>query len=160
MKAASIIQYSFIIFASCASTITFAERFLNVSSKKIKVSVVDIDQNHEKKVFVLAPMSHKLIDLSKLWKDKGVYITVKPMRASYLAEKKLDKADKCEQCSQTIEMRCGCQNKQVKKDKKEVDVDLHVTAKEMHVQNEFIIVGTQEGLKLKLFGLKNQDANE
>lgn len=153
-----LVQLVFVIGITSISTSLFSERFFNVTDKKLKISVVDLKQHQEKKQFVLSPGSHKIFDLSQ-FKDLGVYISIKPVKSSFLLERKKDKAQLCELCHQAVELRCACE-KRAKKEKKEHNAELEVVAKEMHGQNEFIIVESPDGLVVKLFGLKDSDEKE
>lgn len=149
----SIIKNCLLLSLALASSSLFGERFLNVSKKKVKISVIDLNQDSEIKSFVLAPMSHKIIDLTQ-FKGSGIGIVLKPMRSSYLLERRHDKSDKCEQCGQIVEARCGCP-KSSRKEKKDQTLEMEIDPREMNVQNEFIILDSQDGLQIKLFGVKS-----
>src|SRR5579885_3399380 len=100
MQIKSMLRFGILIGLTLATSTVFAERFFNVSKKKVKVSVTDLNED-EIKDFMLAPMSHKILDLSQ-WKNSGISVVVKPLRSSLL-EKKRDKSATCEVCKQAVE---------------------------------------------------------
>ncbi len=132
------------LFSLCTNTV-FAERFLNVSTKKVKITIFDKATKEKVKQFDLKPLHPEDVDLSKY--TQGVTITVKAVKGSYLSERKLE--DLCHNCGKKVETICGCKNKPSKKDKSDQEVDLELSSREMKANNEFIILFNQEELKIK-----------
>src|ERR1700722_8104475 len=107
------IQQIFLVtLLSLISSQAFAERFLNVSSKKMKVTIIDKVSKAKIKQFDLKPLHPENIDLSK--HSQGIIISAKPMRSLYLMEKKIN--DLCQDCGKKIETTCGCKSRTAKKD--------------------------------------------